>query len=237
MKDLKKSFNQQEGEKINEKVEISLGERLGRYVKDMFSKDEQQERQEIRDEEYESYLQLYTKAENIQAARYIEMNKNQFRRLTQQNSTRNKSRRGRISRSNTSRPGAGMRFLSKSYYEDIEDFGDEQDEAIKNEDLMLDLNYITHKQVGRKRSKVFATKILFQNQLTALKEKGKRLLMCQMIDRESRAQAEKFLGSVEPGQEAPRQDFEVKIADIDKKLFMDGKQNIEDAFGKSAILH
>lgn len=82
MKDLKKSFNQQEGEKINEKVEISLGERLGRYVKDMFSKDEQQERQEIRDEEYESYLQLYTKAENIQAARYIEMNKNQFRRLT-----------------------------------------------------------------------------------------------------------------------------------------------------------
>ena len=40
---------------------------------------------------------------------------------------------------------------------------------------MLDLNYITHKQVGRKRKKVFATKILYQNQLTALKEKGKRM--------------------------------------------------------------
>jgi len=78
----------------------------------------------------------------------------------------------------------GMRFLQKSQYEDINDL--KQDEVVKDDDLILDLNYITHRQVGKKRKKLFAAKILYQNQLSCLKEKGRRLILCQQIDREAR---------------------------------------------------
>ena len=109
-----------------------------------------------------------------------------------------------------------------------------------DDDVMVDLNYITHKQVGRKRRKVFAAKILYQSQLTALKEKGKRLLMCEMVDRESRKQAKAYLGTVEDGGKAQQDEeaaFKSAISDADKKSFMDNKSQIENAFGKSAVLY
>ena len=49
-------------ETIADKVETSLGERVGRFFKDFFSKDELRDRKSVQDEEYESYLQLYNKA-------------------------------------------------------------------------------------------------------------------------------------------------------------------------------
>lgn len=54
-------------------MEISTGERIGRYIKDMFSEDDLSKTNN--DQEFESYLRLFSKAENIQCARYIELNK------------------------------------------------------------------------------------------------------------------------------------------------------------------
>ena len=43
-------------------VEVPLGERISRYFKDLFSKDDMRESKDIQDIEYDSYLNLYRKA-------------------------------------------------------------------------------------------------------------------------------------------------------------------------------
>lgn len=48
--------------------------------------------------------------------------------------------------------------------------------------IQVDLNYMTHQQVGRVRKNLFSKKVQYQNQLMTLKEKGKRLVMCQHIE-------------------------------------------------------
>lgn len=59
---------------------VSLGERIGRELKSFFSNDDMQDPKQIRNREYASYLKLFDKAENIQNAPYIELNKYQLRR-------------------------------------------------------------------------------------------------------------------------------------------------------------
>ena len=44
------------------------------------------------------------------------------------------------------------------------------------------MNFMTHRQVGRKRHPLFLKKIQYQNQLMSLKEKGKRLVMCMKVE-------------------------------------------------------
>ena len=88
----------------------------------------------------------------------------------------------------------GLRFLQQSKYQDLKEFNDKN---LKGEDLQVDLNYITQHQVRRKRKELFTKKIFYQNQLTALKEKGKRLLMCEKIDRQTRKQAKDYLSQIE----------------------------------------
>lgn len=56
-------------------MEISTGERISRYIKDIFNQDEERISKDKADHEFESYLHLFSKAENIQCARYIELNK------------------------------------------------------------------------------------------------------------------------------------------------------------------
>ena len=59
---------------------MSIGERISREFKSFFSNDDMQDPKQIRNKEYQSYLKLFNKAENIQNARYIELNKHQLRR-------------------------------------------------------------------------------------------------------------------------------------------------------------
>ena len=66
--------------KLAKEKNLSLGERIGREFRSFFSNDDMQESKQIRTEEYQRYLKIFDKAENIQNARYIELNKYQLRR-------------------------------------------------------------------------------------------------------------------------------------------------------------
>ena len=46
-------------------VDVPLGERISKYFKNVFSKDELRDQKKIQDKEYQSYLQLYRKAQGI----------------------------------------------------------------------------------------------------------------------------------------------------------------------------
>lgn len=48
--------------------------------------------------------------------------------------------------------------------------------------IQVDLNYITHTAVGKKRHDLYVHKVQFQNQLMTLKEKGRRLLIADKVD-------------------------------------------------------
>lgn len=48
--------------------------------------------------------------------------------------------------------------------------------------LQVDFQYLTFRQVAARRENLFNKKVLYQNQLSSLKEKGKRLLACQELD-------------------------------------------------------
>jgi len=48
--------------------------------------------------------------------------------------------------------------------------------------IQVDLNFLTHRTVGKKRKDLFNHKVQFQNQLNTLKEKGRRLLIADKVD-------------------------------------------------------
>lgn len=51
-----------------------------------------------------------------------------------------------------------------------------------DEHLQVSSRYLTHWHVGKKRGALLKKKIHYQNQLTSLKEKGKRLLKSSKLD-------------------------------------------------------
>ena len=46
------------------------------------------------------------------------------------------------------------------------------------------MNYLTQKQIGKKRHDLFVKKVQYQTQLMTLKEKGRRLLIADKVDHE-----------------------------------------------------
>ena len=51
--------------------------------------------------------------------------------------------------------------------------------------------------MAKKRKNLLAQKILYQNQLSSLKEKGKRLMLCEKVDGEMRLKRLEFLEATE----------------------------------------
>lgn len=59
---------------IAKDIELSFGERISLFLRDLISKDVSRKGRIAQDDEQSSYLMLFRKAENIQGARYIEPN-------------------------------------------------------------------------------------------------------------------------------------------------------------------
>lgn len=76
---------------------------------------------------------------------------------------------------------------------DLKDFENIEEDMIGNPNLQVVCQYLNSKQVASKRKNLLAQKILYQNQLSSLKEKGKRLLLCEKVDAEMRQKKGEFL--------------------------------------------
>ena len=59
--------------------------------------------------------------------------------------------------------------------------------------------------------------------------------MCELVDREARKQAKKYICMSNSNHKNRPRDQKIMISDLDKKMFMDNKMELEKAFGKSAI--
>ena len=62
-----------------------------------------------------------------------------------------------------------------------------------DEHLQVSAHYLTHGHVGKKRRSLLQKKVHYQNQLTSLKEKGKRLLKSAKLDCEIEDAVSDFL--------------------------------------------
>ena len=67
---------------------------------------------------------------------------------------------------------------------DLKQNANVEEEIILDQNLQVEIDYMTNMQVGRKRKALNEMKIQYQNQLMSLKEKGKRIIMCGKVNNE-----------------------------------------------------
>lgn len=184
---------------------LSRAEQVSRFIKKKF-----QNNTHIDDEDYYYKLKLYSQSGETQNGQYAQIRNKELRLkhvgANQVDEFRLRDQLGQLYYSCPSRQSQAtlpakkkfkLKEMSHGKIVDIGEFSNIEESVIQNPNVQVVCEYLTGQQVGKKRKHLFAKKILYQNQLSSLKEKGKRLLLCEKIDREMNNKKNEFLAMAE----------------------------------------
>lgn len=117
----------------------------------------------------------------------------------------------------------------------LQGYRDISDEVLHNPNAQIISKFVSTREVGEKRKNLFSKKLFYQNQLSSLKEKGKRLMLCEKIDQEISLKKQEFLKEAEC--EDQKQNSGRTVTFAVKKEAVDRLESAYEKFNSLSLNH